>query len=96
MKTPHKHADVIKAWADGAEVQYQSQIDAAWYSTKAPSFEESYEWRIKPEPKPDGKVEFSVQLNTGDNEIDWNFDVIANLQLTFDGETGKLKAAEVL
>lgn len=94
MKTPRKHADVIKAWADGAELQYQSKIDAVWYSTTAPSFEESYEWRIKPEPKPD--VVEALCLVRMEGLVTHLALGVPNVHITFDGETGKLKAAEVL
>lgn len=57
MPTPHKHAECIKAWADGKEVQYryttikplewitpQNETTLDW-SCK------NVEWRIKPEKK---------------------------------------------
>lgn len=51
MPTPHKWASVIKAWADGAEVQYRHG-DAWWDGgTAAPSFNPELEWRIKPKPQ---------------------------------------------
>ena len=31
MKTPHEHAELIKAWADGAEIEYQSPNSGDWY-----------------------------------------------------------------
>ena len=47
---PHKWAKEIKAWADGAEIEYNSydiwddwNEDIGWY--------EGYEYRIKPQPK---------------------------------------------
>ena len=47
----HKWAKEIKAWADGAEIEYNSydiwddwNEDIGWY--------EGYEYRIKPNPKP--------------------------------------------
>ena len=92
MKTPHKHAEVIKAWADGSEVQYKSKIDDFWYSTSAPYFEVDYEWRIKPEPKPDKVVTAWVSSDGNTTVMLFN----RNVRFTFDGETGKLKAAEVL
>ena len=59
-KTPHKHADVIKAWADGASVQVRIP-DSGRYSDKwedipkhkIPRWEEMLEYRVKPEHKPD-------------------------------------------
>jgi hypothetical protein len=55
---------------------------------------EGSRYRIKPEPKPD----VMVQFHAVDYQVYWAmyFDRIPNLKLTFDGETGKLKAAEVL
>lgn len=98
MKTPHKHADVIKAWADGAEVQYKSQIDNGWHSVSAPFFDAidaiDYEWRIKPEPKPD-VVEALCLVRMGGLVTHLALGV-PNVHITFDGETGKLKAAEVV
>ena len=33
--TPHKHAKVIKAWADGAKVQVKTHKDADWAGLNA-------------------------------------------------------------
>ena len=54
---PHKHAELIKAWANGAEIQYKSG-DGEWYDFTeglAPSWFEEDLYRIKPEPKPEPK-----------------------------------------
>lgn len=52
MKTPHKHAEVIKAWADGAQVEYRSHLPSGeWIETQSPDWLEDYEYRIKPEPR---------------------------------------------
>lgn len=51
MGTPHKHAEVIKAWADGAEIEYRprgSDADAAWEAVSAPAFDDDLEFRLKP------------------------------------------------
>ena len=48
-KTPHKHAELIKAWADGAEIQYQD-FDGSW-KDDYPNWVEGTEYRIKPEEK---------------------------------------------
>ena len=50
---PHKHAELIKAWADGAEIEWQDKwgewqpfyLTCSWYEAK--------NYRIKPEPKKD-------------------------------------------
>lgn len=96
-KTPHKHAAVIKAWADGAKIEFRP-FNCEWRDLKVknPAWHEDTEYRIKPEPKPDvvryGRVD--AQGNVG------YFSLVLypedNLKLTFDGETGKLKKAEVI
>lgn len=53
MKQPHKHAELIKAWADGAEIQVRSskkEHDPQWINTERPSWDDTLEYRIKPEP----------------------------------------------
>lgn len=47
----HKHADLIKQWADGAKIQYYSNMQAEWVDTYSPNWDESSEYRIKPEEK---------------------------------------------
>ena len=62
MKTPHKHAELIKAWADGAEIEKQDNYQGEWFIDYKPDWNEydykpdwdEYDYyRIKPEPKPD-------------------------------------------
>lgn len=47
MTTPHKHAAVIHAFADGAQVQILNS-NGSWVDTKWPDFAEGREYRIKP------------------------------------------------
>ena len=68
MKTPHKHAALIKAWADGAEIEYfyrgysaEGKIVEKWvHLLAAPCWTPSIQYRVKPEtitmtiPKPRG------------------------------------------
>lgn len=115
VRRPHKHAELIKAWADGAEIEYRrleswgmrdwelvSDKLMVWYETDV------HEYRIKPEPKPD------VVLYSIVHRVSYGLpcspyasmssayaqppdpQTPANLKLTFDGETGELKSAEVL
>jgi len=49
MKTPHKHADLIKQWADGAEVQFKYKTTGLWTDTKEPRWVVNTEYRLKPE-----------------------------------------------
>ena len=95
--TPHKHAAVIKAWADGAEVQILSLNGLEWGFIARPSFRTERQYRIKPEPKPDVAMYFQVTRNIR-TSVSWVPDSweAKDLKLTFDGETGALKSAEVL
>lgn len=104
MKTPHKHADLIHAWADGAKIEYFNITCNKW----EPIFQ-GWSWdstlhidmRIKPEPKPD-VIRFVTYEWNPINERTYGGipeqkqSVHSNLKLTFDGETGKLKLAEVI
>jgi hypothetical protein len=95
MKTPHKHADLIKAWADGAEIEFRCLDE--WRRITAPRWDQDGEYRIKPEPKPDVVEKYFASGYTKYGCVripeHWGRE---NLKLTFDGETGKLKAAEVI
>ena len=47
MNKPHKHAALIKAWADGAEVQFYFEPEEEWVDAPAPVWGPSNEYRIK-------------------------------------------------
>ena len=101
MGQPHKHAELIKAWADGAEIEYRAVPGCGeWVyypRQKHLIWDEIAEFRIKPEPKPDVVKFVSVKASeAGFHEWCNASPSISNLRLTFDGETGKLKKAEVL
>lgn len=90
MKTPHKHAALIKAWADGAEIE--SMECNGWRTSKTPMWFSEIEYRIKPEPKPDFVIYVCAAPYSGPATRHSN----DNLKLAFDGLTGKLKSAEVV
>lgn len=50
MKTPHKHAEVIKAWADGATIQSRRHFDGEWQDIHGnePKWIFQFEYRVKP------------------------------------------------
>ena len=59
---PHKHAELIKAWADGAEIQWLNKVDGVWDDClDTPTWSEDYEYRIKLEP---GKQWMYIYNNT--------------------------------
>ena len=98
----HKHAELIKAWADGAEIEQRNYDDYGgyfdWFFTTSPNWNnQDSEFRIKPEPKPD-VVRYGCISSPNVEEINLtscpcDFD---NLKFTWDGETEKLKSAEVI
>lgn len=93
MKKPHKHAELIKAWADGADIEHFSVPAQIWMYTAHPAWNEDNNYRIKPEPKPDVVEKFCLRYKHGVDVVTFGH---PNIKLTFDGETGKLKSAEVL
>jgi hypothetical protein len=99
----HKHAALIHAWAEGAKIQYRySDINPEWTDTDNPTWN-GPEYRIKIDQKPDVVQVMSVYRNLyrsfeesrpSNEAIVPSF--IADLKLTFDGDTGKLKSLEML
>lgn len=49
-KKPHKHAELIKAWADGAEIEYLGCV-GEWYPKSNPLWSDNMTYRIKPTPQ---------------------------------------------
>lgn len=93
MKQPHKHADLIHAWADGAEIQYWEECAKVWLTIAGePCWYDDHKYRIKPEPKPDVVRYISVDVN----KVLASIDCLGNVKLTFDGETLELKAVEMI
>lgn len=97
MKQPHKHAALIKAWADGAEIEVFDYRSEMWTSTISPAWNFGLKYRIKPELKPDVSFRLIVRQTNAYPKIYWpEHCEQPNIQFTFDGETGKLKKAEVI
>jgi hypothetical protein len=50
----HKWHKEIKAWADGAEIEYRTKLYGTWgnwMDDDNPTWNDKYEYRIKPQPK---------------------------------------------
>ena len=107
MGQPHKHAKILRAIADGKDVQWQSKLDQSWNDPSGeinPIIDSDVDWRIKPEPKPD-VVQY---INAYPADSGCSYDelhqaiagcgegAIGQVKLVIDGETGKLKSAEVV
>lgn len=103
MNTPHKHADVLRAIADGKAVQWQSDDGRIYWQDFCvngiitPLTHSRHEWRIKPEPKPDVVAWLVQSLNGAWDEYQcYQNGGYPQIKIVRDGETGKLKSAEVL
>ena len=99
---PHKHAALIHAWADGAEIESLSHgpvlycDEPRWLPDRGQCWFPDVEYRIKPTPKPDVEHYRQVNLDGIWSAPSARQFIRDNLKLTFDGETGVLKSAEVL
>jgi hypothetical protein len=95
MKQPHKHAELIKAWADGAEIERKCDMTGQWDLIKNPAWCVAFEYRIKPQPKIvkaymhyDGLEELIEEENFNTKDIphmlfDNNYNMQEHLELTF-------------
>jgi hypothetical protein len=97
----HVHHDLIVAWAKGAKIQCESNQLGIWVDDGHPRWYTNILYRLKPEPKPDVKI-YGCIYESDDGPTHrlaaacrvW--DKSDNIMLIFDGETGKLKDAQVL
>jgi hypothetical protein len=92
---PHKHAECIKAWADGAEIEVRSDDKDTWETKTMPTWFNCLEYRIKPQPKIikaymhyDGLEELIKEGGFNCKDIphmlfDNNFNMQEHLELTF-------------
>ena len=93
----HPHADLIKEWLeDTTRVVEVKTYDKDWFVWEFgdPPFDPRYQWRLKQKPDVFGLI--NVFPSKTMNWIHTSHTIDPNLKLTFDGETGKLKAAEVI
>ncbi len=105
----HFHHDLIIAWAKGAEIQFKT-ARGKWVDLQQPTWIPDVEFRIKPEPKPDVVTYASVKgecahrrpVILSSASTNWSsgegpaYTNPVNVKFTFDGETGKLKAVELI
>lgn len=80
VNKPHKHAEVIKAWADGAEIEYRDPSGGdPWELIPDPHWIPEFEYRVKPKlstctrttyssldvPRPDLEITVTKDPSTG-------------------------------
>lgn len=93
----HKHADLIHAWAENMDLQIECKYtgESSWtqFDPVMQKWMPHHEYRIKPVENPDVVCYYTASPNHRGDSVKLERD---NLILTFDGETGKLKSAEVI
>jgi len=87
---PHKHAEVIKAWADGETVETLLGNDS-WVIVYNPNFTAEYEYRVKPKETV-RFLEVRLDCSSCPTPSIYPND---NIKITFDTE-GKLLTADVI
>lgn len=99
MPTPHKHAEVIKAWADGQEIEYCQ--GGKWFESLVPTWREEREYRIKPKPAApkwpqttmtDEEIMIAMDYSSKSNGGPWR--AIANQAIVHECSTGALVPAD--
>ena len=45
---PHKHAELIKAWANGAKIEWYDEYHSQYFNCTNPNWRDNTEYRIKP------------------------------------------------
>ncbi len=98
MNKPHKHAALIKAWADGAVIQVKDP-DGRWRDCLTPGWGTDYEYRIKPEPTE--IVQWHLVTSRGDR-VFWTGASVRQtaedqqVKWTIDPETKKILKVELV
>jgi len=100
----HKHADLIHAWADGAEIEFYD-ITHHWVHMPKPNWVYAAIYRVKPELNPDVVRDAPVYPDGSIGLPCPSIDGIkfglggvfpaGIIRITIDGETGKLSAEVV-
>lgn len=96
----HKWSEVIKAWADGKQIQFRIKNSTFWIDEEfdggIPLFNDSdREWRVKPKNiVMEGCITRNPYFNSGCFSLEPGSN--NNIRLEFDPDTYKLVKAEVI
>ncbi len=90
MTTPKKHAEFIKAWADGYEIEAYNPEHGIWITTPEPGWFDNIEYRVKPgEARAPRITEMWVQIElnpfTGEPEM-FSHESRSNVLLRFEND----------
>jgi len=95
MKKPHKHAALIKAWAEGEEIEFRCPGSGNWLPAHSPNWDIYTIYRIKPKEH----IVKDVYTAIYNHPTRWSFvpsTGMGNLRLRYDPDTGVLLSAEVI
>lgn len=110
-RKPHKHAELIKAWADGAEIQfrYRNNNLPIWSDIANPTWKDECEYRVKAkEPivryACASYIDYDAYSTEGslhnleETKTHWtkNSNCTDNIKATFCPDTGKLLSVEMI
>ena len=83
---PHKWHKEIKAWADGAEIEYREHEFGTWKPCKEPpQWFELVEYRIKPQPK-EPQYLYVYSSDMGEPRFFWSKITPLKTDLTYEGK----------
>jgi hypothetical protein len=84
-----KHAELIKAWADGAKIQVKYETAPDWIDIENPRWTDNLEYRIKPKEDEEKVQYYYINANTHIYKV---FDSdSADLKVIFDAKTNQVK-----
>ena len=75
-KKPHVHAELIKAWADGEEIEYFNR-QGLWVDCQFPSWYNDYKYRIKPRPIKTERYRRWISRNSTDKGFEYYLHTIS-------------------
>ena len=91
----HKWHKEIKAWADGAEIEFKDKYAELWHRAEEPKWYEVREYRIKPQPKEPQYLyawfepnygKSYITANTSVHSIPAGYEYIGKIQLEVDDD----------
>lgn len=90
---PHKHAAVIKAWADGAQIEYRPPSRSkAWYDCVVPRWSMLCDYRVKPVKKSLGQIAYDEYFSKAWAAVGW-FGLDESVRARWEGAAQAVKEA---
>lgn len=95
---PHVHSELIKAWADGAEIEYLVETTGIWKTmSNNMGWYNSVDYRLKPTKPKDKHMDALIVLSPRAGPMLYAAAPDeANCSLVFDGESNKLIKVNLL